>query len=278
MCLSDLGWREDKNSPGGAETPARAGPGREQGCHGFGVWGCSSCPHHVSLVPQFPLQLGGEGEESPCDETQDVSAAAAVVQVSTGPSWGTPLFPAPLSSSSSQPGAARADPHHCGAGPFPGAPRCPPALGAVALTPCFTPARCSGAYVGERCQLPNPCLSSPCKNAGTCTALVRGGTADYTCACRLGFTDELCLTPRDNVCLSNPCRNGGTCELLTLSEYKCRCPPGWSGQRWHLGTWEGWFVTGEVRLGVRRRFFMEKRDKGVEWCAQGGGVTVTGAG
>uniref|UniRef100_A0A8C3V1P8 Neurogenic locus notch homolog protein 1 n=1 Tax=Catharus ustulatus TaxID=91951 RepID=A0A8C3V1P8_CATUS len=89
---------------------------------------------------------------------------------------------------------------------------------------------CSGAYVGERCQLPNPCLSSPCKNAGTCTALVRGNTADYTCACRLGFTDELCLTPRDNVCLSNPCRNGGTCELLTLSEYKCRCPPGWSGK------------------------------------------------
>ncbi|NXU69706.1 NOTC1 protein, partial [Horornis vulcanius] len=90
--------------------------------------------------------------------------------------------------------------------------------------------RCSGAYVGERCQLPNPCLSSPCKNAGTCTAVVRGSTVDYTCACRLGFTDELCLTPRDNVCLSNPCRNGGTCDLLTLSEYKCRCPPGWSGK------------------------------------------------
>uniref|UniRef100_A0A663MZA9 Neurogenic locus notch homolog protein 1 n=1 Tax=Athene cunicularia TaxID=194338 RepID=A0A663MZA9_ATHCN len=89
---------------------------------------------------------------------------------------------------------------------------------------------CSGAYVGERCQLPNPCLSSPCKNAGTCIPVVRGSTVDYTCACRLGFTDELCLTPRDNVCLSNPCRNGGTCDLLTLSEYKCRCPPGWSGK------------------------------------------------
>lgn len=90
--------------------------------------------------------------------------------------------------------------------------------------------------MGERCQLPNPCLSSPCKNAGTCTAVVRGSTVDYTCACRLGFSDELCLTPRDNVCLSNPCRNGGTCDLLTLSEYKCRCPPGWSGEGWHLGT------------------------------------------
>lgn len=100
----------------------------------------------------------------------------------------------------------------------------------MALTACLAPARCGGAYVGERCQLPNPCLSSPCKNAGTCTALVRGSTVDYSCACRLGFSDELCLTPRDNVCLSNPCRNGGTCDLLTLSEYKCRCPPGWSGE------------------------------------------------
>lgn len=105
---------------------------------------------------------------------------------------------------------------------------------------CLAPARCSGAHVGERCQLPNPCLSSPCKNAGTCTPVVRGSTVDYTCACRLGFTDELCLTPRDNVCLSNPCRNGGTCDLLTLSEYKCRCPPGWSGEvvlTRGMGTW-----------------------------------------
>lgn len=65
--------------------------------------------------------------------------------------------------------------------------------------------------------------------------MVRGSTVDYACACRLGFTDELCLTPRDNACLSNPCRNGGTCDLLTLSEYKCRCPPGWSGEA--VGTW-----------------------------------------
>ena len=102
--------------------------------------------------------------------------------------------------------------------------------GPIPLMVCLVPARCSSAYVGERCQLPNPCLSSPCKNAGTCTPVVRGSTVDYTCACRLGFTDELCLTPRDNVCFSNPCRNGGTCDLLTLSEYKCRCPPGWSGE------------------------------------------------
>lgn len=58
----------------------------------------------------------------------------------------------------------------------------------------------------------------------------RGGLVDYACTCRLGFSGPLCLTPRDNACLSTPCRNGGTCDLLTLTEYKCRCPPGWSGE------------------------------------------------
>uniref|UniRef100_A0A8C3TFY3 Neurogenic locus notch homolog protein 1 n=1 Tax=Chelydra serpentina TaxID=8475 RepID=A0A8C3TFY3_CHESE len=90
--------------------------------------------------------------------------------------------------------------------------------------------QCNSAHVGDRCQLPNPCLSSPCKNAGTCHPVIRGNAVDYTCSCRLGFTDRLCLTPEENACLNNPCRNGGTCDLLTLTEYKCRCPPGWSGK------------------------------------------------
>uniref|UniRef100_A0A8C6W551 Neurogenic locus notch homolog protein 1 n=1 Tax=Nannospalax galili TaxID=1026970 RepID=A0A8C6W551_NANGA len=89
---------------------------------------------------------------------------------------------------------------------------------------------CSGAFVGQRCQDPNPCLSTPCKNAGTCHIVDHGGTVDYACSCPLGFSGPLCLTPLDNACLANPCRNGGTCDLLTLTEYKCRCPPGWSGK------------------------------------------------
>lgn len=89
---------------------------------------------------------------------------------------------------------------------------------------------CSGAFVGQRCQAHDPCLSTPCKNAGTCLVVDRGGVVDYTCSCRLGFSGPLCLTPQDNACLANPCRNGGTCDLLTLTEYKCRCPPGWSGK------------------------------------------------
>uniref|UniRef100_A0A8C3XC95 Neurogenic locus notch homolog protein 1 n=1 Tax=Catagonus wagneri TaxID=51154 RepID=A0A8C3XC95_9CETA len=89
---------------------------------------------------------------------------------------------------------------------------------------------CSGAFAGQRCQASNPCLSAPCKNAGTCHTLDRGHVVDYTCTCRLGFSGPLCLTPLDNACLSSPCLNGGTCDLLTLTEFKCRCPPGWSGK------------------------------------------------
>lgn len=68
----------------------------------------------------------------------------------------------------------------------------------------------------------------------------RGGLVGYTCSCRLGFLGPLCLTPQDNACLPNPCRNGGTCDLLTLADFKCLCPPGWSGEAprflWTLGT------------------------------------------
>uniref|UniRef100_A0A8D2LRZ6 Neurogenic locus notch homolog protein 1 n=1 Tax=Varanus komodoensis TaxID=61221 RepID=A0A8D2LRZ6_VARKO len=85
-------------------------------------------------------------------------------------------------------------------------------------------------FLGDRCQLPNPCRSSPCKNGGTCNPVVRGSLVDYTCACPLGYTDKLCLTPEENACLSSPCHNGGSCDLVTLTEYKCRCPPGWSGK------------------------------------------------
>lgn len=103
-------------------------------------------------------------------------------------------------------------------------------LGRKGTNRSAVPHSCSGAFVGQRCQAHSPCLSAPCKNAGTCHVVDRGGVVDYTCSCRLGFSGPLCLTPQDNACLTNPCHNGGTCDLLTLTEYKCRCPPGWSGE------------------------------------------------
>lgn len=94
----------------------------------------------------------------------------------------------------------------------------------------FSPSsRCPGDYVGSRCQYPSPCSPSPCRNGGECRAVSHGNTFDFSCVCRLGFSDRLCLTPTNHACMSSPCRNGGTCDLVTLTLYRCRCPPGWSG-------------------------------------------------
>uniref|UniRef100_A0A674DL31 Neurogenic locus notch homolog protein 1 n=1 Tax=Salmo trutta TaxID=8032 RepID=A0A674DL31_SALTR len=90
---------------------------------------------------------------------------------------------------------------------------------------------CRDGFVGSKCQHRDPCISSPCKNGGSCHTVPRGNSVDYTCFCQPGFTDRLCLTPIDSACLSSPCRNGGTCDLVNLREYKCRCPPGWSGKQ-----------------------------------------------
>uniref|UniRef100_A0A3Q3GPB0 Neurogenic locus notch homolog protein 1 n=1 Tax=Labrus bergylta TaxID=56723 RepID=A0A3Q3GPB0_9LABR len=89
---------------------------------------------------------------------------------------------------------------------------------------------CRDGYVGSRCQFPDPCTSSPCMNGGACRAVTKGNTVDFNCTCKLGFNGHRCVTPIDNVCISSPCRNGGTCELESLTTYKCRCPPGWSGK------------------------------------------------
>lgn len=91
--------------------------------------------------------------------------------------------------------------------------------------------RCPSDYVGNRCQYPSPCSPSPCRNGGECRAVSHGNTFDFSCVCRLGFTDRLCLTPTNHACMSSPCRNGGTCDLITLTAYRCRCPPGWSGMQ-----------------------------------------------
>jgi len=97
------------------------------------------------------------------------------------------------------------------------------------LTPPCVFLRCRDGYVGSRCQFRDPCTTSPCMNGGVCRAVSKGNTVDFNCTCRLGFTDRRCLMPVNNVCISSPCRNGGTCELESLKTYKCRCPPGWSG-------------------------------------------------
>lgn len=84
--------------------------------------------------------------------------------------------------------------------------------------------------MGNRCQFADPCRQQPCRNGGVCHVVTRGDKVDFTCTCRLGFTDNLCLTPINHACLNSPCKNGGSCNLLSLTTYKCNCSPGWSGK------------------------------------------------
>lgn len=95
---------------------------------------------------------------------------------------------------------------------------------------CFSLSRCLDPYAGSGCQFHNPCFLSPCRNGGVCHLITSANKVDFVCNCSLGYTDRLCLTPTNNVCLSAPCRNGGTCELTSIYNYKCKCPPGWSGK------------------------------------------------
>ena len=47
--------------------------------------------------------------------------------------------------------------------------------------------RCPPGWVGERCQLEDPCHSGPCAGRGVCQSSVVAGTARFTCRCPRGF-------------------------------------------------------------------------------------------
>uniref|UniRef100_A0A8C3I7I1 Slit guidance ligand 3 n=1 Tax=Chrysemys picta bellii TaxID=8478 RepID=A0A8C3I7I1_CHRPI len=76
----------------------------------------------------------------------------------------------------------------------------------------------------------NPCLSSPCKNNGTCN---NDPVEFYRCTCPFGFKGRDCNMPI-NACIQNPCQNGGTCHLTEANKdgfRYCSCPLGYEGER-----------------------------------------------
>ncbi|KAB0349166.1 hypothetical protein FD754_014023 [Muntiacus muntjak] len=75
----------------------------------------------------------------------------------------------------------------------------------------------------------DPCLSSPCKNNGTCS---RDPAELYRCACPYGYKGRDCTVPV-NTCIQNPCLHGGTCHLSDTHKggFSCSCPLGFEGQR-----------------------------------------------
>uniref|UniRef100_A0A8C3RHA8 Slit guidance ligand 3 n=1 Tax=Cyanoderma ruficeps TaxID=181631 RepID=A0A8C3RHA8_9PASS len=76
----------------------------------------------------------------------------------------------------------------------------------------------------------NPCLSSPCKNNGTCSS---DPVELYQCTCPFGFKGRDCSVPI-NSCIQNPCQNGGTCHLTEANKdgfRYCSCLLGYEGER-----------------------------------------------
>ncbi|XP_010137711.1 PREDICTED: slit homolog 3 protein-like, partial [Buceros rhinoceros silvestris] len=75
----------------------------------------------------------------------------------------------------------------------------------------------------------NPCLSSPCKNNGTCA---NDPVEFYQCTCPFGFKGRDCSVPI-NSCIQNPCQNGGTCHLTEANKdgFSCSCLLGYEGER-----------------------------------------------
>ncbi|XP_051157460.1 protein slit isoform X1 [Leptopilina boulardi] len=52
----------------------------------------------------------------------------------------------------------------------------------------------------------------------------------FRCKCSPGYHGERCRYKID-ACYGNPCRNAGTCKVLEEGRFSCNCPPGYEGLR-----------------------------------------------
>ncbi|KAG7508448.1 jagged-2-like isoform X2 [Solea senegalensis] len=82
----------------------------------------------------------------------------------------------------------------------------------------------SGIYCHENV---NDCISSPCRNGGTCI----DGVNYFQCFCPDGWEGRLC-DHNVNECRHNPCKNGGHCVDL-VNDFYCECADNWKGKTCH---------------------------------------------
>ena len=101
---------------------------------------------------------------------------------------------------------------------------------------------CSDKFIGDLCQLSNPCAEpSLCVN-GNCSS---DNVGNYSCSCFKGYAGDDCNTTTP--CFDDPCDNGGICidssvtmeQLLSLNlsdilvtdedEFVCLCDPEYTG-------------------------------------------------
>uniref|UniRef100_A0A6Q2XIC2 Delta-like protein n=1 Tax=Esox lucius TaxID=8010 RepID=A0A6Q2XIC2_ESOLU len=81
---------------------------------------------------------------------------------------------------------------------------------------------CEPGFTGTYChENINDCVTSPCKNGGTCI----DGIGSFQCFCLDGWEDV-------NDCSRNPCKNGGQC-LDLVNDFYCQCQDDWKGKTCH---------------------------------------------
>ncbi|XP_068705343.1 fibropellin-1-like isoform X2 [Montipora foliosa] len=78
-----------------------------------------------------------------------------------------------------------------------------------------------------RLEDPNPCLSNPCQNGGTCVTIDINGGKAYLCECPEGFKGINC---EQAVCTPGYCLNGGICKPVN-KQPTCICQAGYTGPR-----------------------------------------------
>ena len=74
----------------------------------------------------------------------------------------------------------------------------------------FLSCLCPEGFTGTRCEIRNPCSTTPCINNGQCVNTPNAvyGTA-YTCQCQPGFTGANCEL--QDFCAAQPCLDDAPC-------------------------------------------------------------------
>ena len=92
---------------------------------------------------------------------------------------------------------------------------------------------CSKNYVGERCEIYDPCHENLCSPLYS-TCQEKKGSQGYECICETGYMGEFCETKISETCyLENQCKNNGQCVDSYDNgnlKYECKCTNEFSGK------------------------------------------------